>query len=780
MNRYQTMYPFDQQFFGVMPVYAFVMGPVYQVGANWNLMCAFMPQPYWRAGPGYRNRLHYRQRSALMPKECNKPKQERQQEQKLKKTEELKQKQEKRQEEHQQEFKKPEEEEKVKNEPKQEVEVDETNAWQIPRLYGKQPQKKLLQMLILEEEVIDALQDRHLEEELRAKHALQKIHLEEELKAKRELKMRHLEEQLRVMHSLQKQQLEEELREKKLLQERQLEDELKAKESLQRRHLEEELRVKELLLNRTRVSRKQQHECKKQTSIPRQQHDLQEKPTKNQLRQELDKLRQLPGHADVKKKQLKKLLTQQICQLKQEIQLEKTGTAKNCDEQKHDNVINSVILDESLYPLTRACDMPEAECAKHSNPLWHDDHPVESDTLEGCVEIHEELPNLSGLTAYEGCSTDSTSTSRIEKTDTRKSPIIDSLSNPVITDANKDGSHTLSDECGRNSLIDKSNCKSPDMKSKSSSFSVKSNDQYYIQFGELGQILPTGPVIEFESYCSSFSVISETNDENVAGVMINGRDKNYTMFDEFGRISSIEHCGPSHSKFLPSESENSCSSFSVISETSFDACDDFGRILKIGKIKSKSPDTESKLRSSSVKTIDKDRSYTRCDDFGGISPIEKCKSPTTDSKSSSFSVMTIDKAYVDESGTISAIENSNSTSRKSLEMEYKSCQRSFSVIPDTIDNNADGLPKSDKHQNHMQFDESFRKDCIRCGRPFYVNDLGEYLKSETCTYHWGTLHYMYKGKQGYTAQYTCCKGHKDSEGCIRSALHIWSGVVNSP
>ncbi|XP_054731288.1 putative exonuclease GOR [Anastrepha obliqua] len=79
-------------------------------------------------------------------------------------------------------------------------------------------------------------------------------------------------------------------------------------------------------------------------------------------------------------------------------------------------------------------------------------------------------------------------------------------------------------------------------------------------------------------------------------------------------------------------------------------------------------------------------------------------------------------------------------------------------------------------QIFSQYDQSLEKQCVRCMRTFHVTESGEYLTHESCTFHWGKLHFNYVGN-GYASQYTCCGGTKETEGCSHNHLHVWTGAV---
>lgn len=68
------------------------------------------------------------------------------------------------------------------------------------------------------------------------------------------------------------------------------------------------------------------------------------------------------------------------------------------------------------------------------------------------------------------------------------------------------------------------------------------------------------------------------------------------------------------------------------------------------------------------------------------------------------------------------------------------------------------------------------RKCVRCSRDFYVNNQGEYLTTEKCSYHWGKQ----ERNQTYPAAptvYTCCRKQRYSKGCSQADGHVWSGYV---
>lgn len=85
---------------------------------------------------------------------------------------------------------------------------------------------------------------------------------------------------------------------------------------------------------------------------------------------------------------------------------------------------------------------------------------------------------------------------------------------------------------------------------------------------------------------------------------------------------------------------------------------------------------------------------------------------------------------------------------------------------------------SDSSDNMGEFRciERTEKRCIRCSREFHVNEHGEYLKPETCTYHWGKLGRKYPFNEAVVS-YTCCNQAKYSDGCTTCEAHVWNGYV---
>ncbi|XP_037938416.1 putative uncharacterized protein DDB_G0282133 isoform X3 [Teleopsis dalmanni] len=81
------------------------------------------------------------------------------------------------------------------------------------------------------------------------------------------------------------------------------------------------------------------------------------------------------------------------------------------------------------------------------------------------------------------------------------------------------------------------------------------------------------------------------------------------------------------------------------------------------------------------------------------------------------------------------------------------------------------------YQIFSQYDQSLKKQCIRCKSEFHVTESGEYLNCEECVYHWGKIDNIYVGGEGISHIYTCCRRDYTDKGCSRNRLHVWSGAV---
>lgn len=65
--------------------------------------------------------------------------------------------------------------------------------------------------------------------------------------------------------------------------------------------------------------------------------------------------------------------------------------------------------------------------------------------------------------------------------------------------------------------------------------------------------------------------------------------------------------------------------------------------------------------------------------------------------------------------------------------------------------------------------------CVRCDKMFRMTREGEYVKEESCFYHWGRV--------SGDSRYTCCKSMLGSRGCSTARFHVWSGTrpgMNGP
>ncbi|CAD7000102.1 unnamed protein product [Ceratitis capitata] len=92
-----------------------------------------------------------------------------------------------------------------------------------------------------------------------------------------------------------------------------------------------------------------------------------------------------------------------------------------------------------------------------------------------------------------------------------------------------------------------------------------------------------------------------------------------------------------------------------------------------------------------------------------------------------------------------------------------------------------GARSSKLYNKHLDGEQFMEKQCIRCERTFHLTYSGEYISTETCTFHWGKLYDSKKGDN--LKEYTCCAGGKDSAGCAHNAFHVWTGIemgVNGP
>lgn len=80
---------------------------------------------------------------------------------------------------------------------------------------------------------------------------------------------------------------------------------------------------------------------------------------------------------------------------------------------------------------------------------------------------------------------------------------------------------------------------------------------------------------------------------------------------------------------------------------------------------------------------------------------------------------------------------------------------------------------SSDNAGELKYNERTEKKCIRCTRDFHVNEYGEYLKMENCTFHWGKLERSSSYSMG--GHYTCCSSPKYTKGCTTASGHVWNG-----
>lgn len=80
---------------------------------------------------------------------------------------------------------------------------------------------------------------------------------------------------------------------------------------------------------------------------------------------------------------------------------------------------------------------------------------------------------------------------------------------------------------------------------------------------------------------------------------------------------------------------------------------------------------------------------------------------------------------------------------------------------------------SSDNAGELKYNESTEKKCIRCTREFHVNEHGEYMRIESCTFHWGKLERQNLYSAG--GLYNCCNSAKYTKGCTTADGHVWSG-----
>ncbi|XP_066500939.1 RNA exonuclease 1 homolog isoform X2 [Hoplias malabaricus] len=74
--------------------------------------------------------------------------------------------------------------------------------------------------------------------------------------------------------------------------------------------------------------------------------------------------------------------------------------------------------------------------------------------------------------------------------------------------------------------------------------------------------------------------------------------------------------------------------------------------------------------------------------------------------------------------------------------------------------------------------DPFSKVCCRCGAEYKINSLGNCVRKEECSFHWGRLR-RYRVPGGWETQYNCCSGAVGSPGCQVSKQHVQDGRKES-
>lgn len=103
----------------------------------------------------------------------------------------------------------------------------------------------------------------------------------------------------------------------------------------------------------------------------------------------------------------------------------------------------------------------------------------------------------------------------------------------------------------------------------------------------------------------------------------------------------------------------------------------------------------------------------------------------------------------------------------------RSLDRKFSSDSGRATGSSSSWTDSDSSDNtsELKYHERTEKKCVRCTREFHVTESGEYIRSETCSYHWGKLERSYAA----SGTYTCCGSPRYSKGCTVADEHVWSG-----
>lgn len=110
-----------------------------------------------------------------------------------------------------------------------------------------------------------------------------------------------------------------------------------------------------------------------------------------------------------------------------------------------------------------------------------------------------------------------------------------------------------------------------------------------------------------------------------------------------------------------------------------------------------------------------------------------------------------------------------SVERKSSADSGQMSEMSASSAPATDSDSSDNMSEN----KHIERTE---KRCVRCSRQFHVNENGDYLQTESCTFHWGKLGRKFPFNESVVS-YTCCNQPKYSNGCTTCEAHVWNGYV---
>lgn len=119
---------------------------------------------------------------------------------------------------------------------------------------------------------------------------------------------------------------------------------------------------------------------------------------------------------------------------------------------------------------------------------------------------------------------------------------------------------------------------------------------------------------------------------------------------------------------------------------------------------------------------------------------------------------------------VNAREFVPSNKRRSIERKSStdSGQGTSSSSPPSTDSD------SSDNIGELKYNERTEKKCVRCTREFHVNEFGDYMRTEKCSYHWGKL----EKTAPYTVSggtYSCCNSPKYSKGCTIADEHVWNG-----